>query len=65
MKNIKLSFSSDELVLISAGLGHFFEYLDKLKMKEKSIKRKKEHEKAQDNINKLNRVIMDARFKLG
>lgn len=65
MKRIKIELNSDELVLIAAGLGHFFDYLDKQKYKEKSIARKKEHEKAQAKINKLANTIADARYKLG
>lgn len=64
-KNVTLSLNKSELILISAGLGHYFEYIDKLKMKEKSISRRKEHEKAQSEIQKLNGVISNARYSLG
>ena len=64
-KTVILSLNKSELIHISSGLGHYFEYLDKLKMKEKSIARKKEHEKVQGEIQKLNGVISNARYSLG
>lgn len=65
MKTVKIELNQDELVLISSGLGHYFDYLDAKKKKEKTIARKRELSKIQDDIDKLKEVINEARFALG
>ena len=62
-KTIKLELSFDELVLFAGGLGHYYDYLEKQKKKEK-INRRRELEKVQRDIEKLVSVVNKARNAL-
>ena len=63
-KNITLSLNYDELCLLHGGLGHYYDYLEKTKKKEK-INRRRELEKVQRDIEKLVGTIADARHIAG
>lgn len=64
MKTVKIAFNYDELNLILGGLGHYYDYLEKLKKKEKASRRR-ELEKVQRDIEKLVPVIEEARSESG
>ena len=64
MANVKLEFNYDELTLLHGGLGHYYDYLEKTKKKEK-INRRRELEKVQRDIEKLVENIIDARYIAG
>lgn len=59
-KSVKLELNYNELVLIHGGLGHYYDYLEKIKKKEK-INRRRELEKVQRDIEKLVNVVADAK----
>lgn len=63
-KTIKLELNYNELNLLHGGLGHYYDYLEKQKKKEK-IERRRELEKVQRDIEKLVNVVQDARSIAG
>lgn len=65
MKTVNLKLNYDELVLLGGGLGHYYNYLEQMQKREKTIKRKRELEIVKDDINKLTDTINEARFVLG
>lgn len=40
MKNIKMQFNYNELNLLYGGLGHYYDYLEKIKKKESATRRR-------------------------
>lgn len=60
MKNVKLELNYNELSLLHGGLGHYYDYLEKTKKKEK-INRRRELEQVQRDIEKLVGTIADAK----
>lgn len=60
MKYVKLQFNYNELNLLHGGLGHYYDYLEKMKKKE-SAPRRRELEAIQRDIEKLVSVIVMAR----
>jgi hypothetical protein len=60
MKNVKISFNLDEIILLSSGLGSYYDYLEGRKKKEK-IEGRRRLEKVQRDIESLVKVINDAR----
>lgn len=64
MKNVKMQFNYNELNLLHGGLGHYYDYLEKMKKKE-SVPRRRELEAVQREIEKLVDVIVTARNNAG
>lgn len=64
MKNVKMQFNYNELNLLHGGLGHYYDYLEKMKKKE-SAPRRRELEAIQRDIEKLVSVIVMARSNAG
>lgn len=64
MKNVKLELNYNELSLLHGGLGHYYDYLEKTKKKEK-INRRRELEQVQRDIEKLVGTIADAKSIAG
>lgn len=64
MKYVKLQFNYNELNLLHGGLGHYYDYLEKMKKKE-SAPRRRELEAVQREIEKLVSVIVMARSNAG
>ena len=64
MKYVKLQFNNNELNLLHGGLGHYYDYLEKMKKKE-SAPRRRELEAIQREIEKLVNVIVMARSNAG
>lgn len=60
MKNVKISFNIDEIILLSSGLGSYYDYLEGRKKKEK-IEGRKRLEKIERDIESLVKVLNDAR----
>ena len=60
MKNVKMQFNYNELNLLHGGLGHYYDYLEKMKKKERAPRRR-ELEAIQRDIEILVSVIVTAR----
>lgn len=59
MKSVKISFNLDEIILLSSGLGCYYDYLEGRKKKEK-IEGRRRLEKLQRDIEALVKVLNDA-----
>lgn len=60
MKSVKISFNLDEIILLSSGLGSYYDYLEGRKKKEK-IEGRRRLEKIQRDVEALVKVLNDAR----